>query len=406
MTPNRQLLVALGIVAAAIATVLVAAFTGAEPSSPQGESQGHDHAAMAAGTSTAQPVRIDAESARRIGITYATATSKPFVRTISTVGNVTFDETRLASVSPKIEGWVERLYADFTGAPVRRGQPLLELYSPMLVSAQEELLLARRLADRAAAGGSERAASGAVELLESARRRLRYWDVPEETIRAIEASGTPRRTMVLYAPASGVIIEKMAVTGSRVMPGMELFRIADLSRVWVEGEVFEKDLSLVKNGQRASVSFEAYPGETFPATVTWIHPTVSLEARTGRVRIELANPGLRLKPGMYAKVELTADSDQEVLMIPRSAVHFTGERAIVFVRGAGDVLTPREITTGLASGPDIQVLAGLAEGDVVVSSANFLIDAEANMGSSMAGMHGDPPGAAAPDTAAADHSGH
>jgi Cu(I)/Ag(I) efflux system membrane fusion protein len=335
-------------------------------------------------------------------VTYATAALRPFSRTISTVGNVTFDETRLASVNPKVEGWIERLFVDFTGAPVRRGEPQLEIYSPMLIAAQEELLLASRL--YAASGTGENAAANARELLESARRRLGYWDIDEATIAAIEAAGEPRRTLVLRAPADGIVIEKSAVSGMRVMPGTDLYRIADLARVWIEGEVFEKDLSLVAVGQRAAVSFEAYPGETFAATLTYVYPTVSVEARTGRIRLELANPGLRLKPGMYAKVEIAADAGRTALMIPRSAVHFTGERAIVFLRGEDGVLTPREITTGLAAGADIEVLAGLVEGNVVVSSANFLIDAEANMGSSMAGMHGATDPIPSPDTSA--HTGH
>ena len=407
MTARRQIAVSVGIIGVALAAVAIVVVRGDDDVRPDAAPQEHDHAAMAAASGELQPVSLDPEAARRIGVTYATATVGPLSRTIATVGNVTFDETRLANVNPKVDGWVERLYVDFTGAPVRRGQPLLEIYSPMLIAAQEELLLARRLADQAASGGGERATATARELLESARRRLRYWDIDDSAIREIEAAGEARRTIVLHSPASGVVVEKSVVEGARVMPGMDLYRIADLSRVWVEGEIFEKDLSLVEVGQRAHVTFEAYPGEVFPATVTYVYPTVSLEARTGRIRIELANPDLRLKPGMYAKLELTAEADRPALMIPRSAVHFTGERAIVFVRGEAGALTPREITTGLTAGPDIEVLVGLAEGDVVVSSANFLIDAEANMGSSMAGMHG---GAAPADTtlppSGAGHDGH
>jgi Cu(I)/Ag(I) efflux system membrane fusion protein len=397
MTARRQVLVSVVIIGTALAVLAAVSLRGNDGAVVEAEPQAHDHAAMAAAAGEVQPVTLDPESARRIGVTYATAMLRPFARTIATVGNVTFDETRLTDVSPKVEGWVERLYVDFTGAAVRRGQPLLEVYSPMLIAAQEELLLARRLADAAASAGGERATANARDLLESARRRLRYWDVSEEAIRGIEEAGTARRTLVLHAPASGVVIEKPAVNGGRVMPGMVLYRIADLSRVWIEGEIFEKDLSLVQVGQRASVTFEAYPGESFPATVTWVYPTVSVEARTGRIRLELANRDLRLKPGMYARVELVAEVDRSALMIPRSAVHFTGERSLVFLRGAGNVLTPREITTGLTAGADVVVLAGLVEGDVVVSSANFLIDAEANMGSSMAGMHG---GASPADTTA------
>jgi len=407
MSARKQIVLSLGLVAVAVGVVGAVALLGRGGTAQEEAMGGRDHAAMAAATGDEpRPVRLDAESARRIGVTYATATVKPIVRALRTVGNVTFDETRLANVNPKIEGWVERLYVDFTGAPVRRGQPLLAVYSPMLVAAQEELILARRLADEAAARGSERVTANARDLLDSARRRLRYWDIPDEEIRRIEESGAPQKTLVLNSPASGIVVEKTVVEGARIMPGMDLYRIADLSRVWVEGEVFEKDLSLVRLGQDARVTFEAYPGEVFTGEVTYVYPTVTMEARTGRMRVELANPGLRLKPGMYAKVELGGDESRSALMIPRSAVHFTGERALVFVRGADGVLAHRPITTGLVAGDDIEVLAGLGEGEVVVSSANFLIDAEANMGSSMVAMERDTGAAGAGLAGESDPAGH
>jgi multidrug efflux pump subunit AcrA (membrane-fusion protein) len=313
---------------------------------------------------------------------------------MSTVGNVTWDETRLANVNPKIEGWVEHLYVDFTGAPVRQGQPLFSIYSPMLVSVQEELILARRLFDNIEPGDTGRAARNAQGLLESARRRLRYWDIPDAEIASIEESGMPRKTVTLLAPASGIVVEKNVIEGMRVMPGMDLYRIADLSRVWVEGEVFEKDLSLIRAGQSARVTFESYPGEEFRGTVTYVYPTVSVEARTGRIRIELANPGLRFKPGMYAHLELRAGNERNALLIPRSAVLNTGARALVFVRDLDGMLVPREVTTGFVSGDDVEILAGLTAGETVVTSANFLIDAESNLGSSMRSM----PGMEAPAT--------
>jgi Cu(I)/Ag(I) efflux system membrane fusion protein len=191
-------------------------------------------------------------------------------------------------------------------------------------------------------------------------------------------------------------VEKNVVEGARIMPGMDLYRLADLSRVWIDAEVFEKDLSLVKNGQHAMVSFEAYPGETFHGTVTYTYPTVSTSTRTGRIRLELPNPGLRLKPGMYAKVQLQSPAPQETLLVPRTAVLETGERSMVFHRMGGGELHPVEIVTGLKSGDEVQVLSGLEEGDVVVASATFLIDAESNLGAAMAGMAG---------MAGMDHSG-
>jgi RND family efflux transporter MFP subunit len=343
---------------------------------------------MAAGGDEAQPVSLDAEALRRIGVTYATVTRGSLPVTVKTVGFVTYDETRLATVNPKIEGWVERLLVDFTGAPVVAGQPLLEVYSPGLVTAQEELLLAKSLLQETEESGGVRSRRNAEELLASARRRLAYWDIPEEEIQAIEERGTVTKTLVLRSPASGIVVEKNVVEGARIMPGMDLYRIADLSRVWVEAEIFEKDFSLTRVGQAGVVTFEAYPGEVFRGSVTYAYPTVSASSRTGRVRLELTNPGLRLKPGMYAEVELQAPPLEETLLVPRTAVLQTGERSIVFHRMSNGQLHPMEVVTGLSSGDQVQILSGLGEGTVVVSSATFLIDAESNLGAAMAGMAG------------------
>jgi RND family efflux transporter MFP subunit len=335
-----------------------------------------------------QPVHLDAESARRIGVTYAVAERKSLARAIQTVATVTYDETRVANVNPKIEGWVERLHVDFTGAPVRRGQALLEIYSPMLVAAQEELILARRLADEAAGDPSTDTARRARELLDAARRRLAYWDIAADEIARIEQTGVPQKTLTLRAPAGGIVVDKAVFEGSHVVPGMDLYRIADLSSVWVEGEVFEKDLGLVREGQTARVTVDAYPGREFAGRITYIYPIVSLESRTGRVRIELANPALALKPGMYARIELEVGTGAAALVVPRTAVHATGEHAYVFVSEPGGALVAREVTTGIIAGQDIQVLGGLAEGETVVASANFLIDAESSMRSAIGSMPG------------------
>ncbi len=197
----------------------------------------------------------------------------------------------------------------------------------------------------------------------------------------------------MRAPANGIVVEKNAFEGTRIAPGMNVYRIADLSRVWVEGDVFEKDLSLVELGRAAAVRLEAYPGETFRGSVTYVYPTVSLEARTGRIRVELDNPDLRLRPGMYAEIELNVPAAKPALVVPRTAVFGTGERAVVFVRGADGMLSPREVTPGLPVGREIEILAGLQPGEVVVSSASFLVDAEANLGSAMQAMSGMETGA-------------
>ncbi len=399
MSTRSQILLSLSLVALALVVVAVALRTGAPPDAAE-VMEGHDHAAMTAGSGELEPVVLDADAVRRIGVTYALVERRILTRYVETVGNVVYDETRLATVNPKIEGWVEKLHVDFTGASVREGQPLMEIYSPALVAAQEELILAARLA-RDAAG--ERATASAAELLSSARRRLAYWDVSEEEIRGIEERGEPSRTLTLRSPASGVVVEKSVVEGDRVGPGMTLYRIADLSRVWIEAEVFEKDLAGVERGQGALVQFESYPEETFRGSVTYVYPTVSAQSRTASLRIELANPAGRLKPGMYARVTLDVPPTDPVLVVPRGAVIETGQRTLVFVADAAGALMPREVRIGAASGQLIEVLSGLEEGERVVASAAFLVDAESNLGTMTGGLEAPAASTAMPGM---DHSKH
>lgn len=356
---------------------------------PQAESAGgHDHAAMTAGADE-RPVRLSDEMKDRIGVTYATAKEESLQLRVRAVGTVTYDERRLVSLNPKIEGWVEQLFVDYTGAEVRRGQPMLSIYSPAMVAAQEELLLASQLVERTSGAPESRAAENAQSLLEAARRRLAYWDVSAEEIRRVEESGMPQKGLILRAPASGVVVEKHAQAGARIMPGIPLYHIADLSSVWIEAEVFEKDLSLVHEGQAANVSLEAYPGEVFTGKVTYVYPTVSMEARTGRVRLEIPNPDGRLKPGMFANVRLDAPPTAVEVTVPRTAVLNTGERSVVFVRDESGALVPRGVRTGLGSGDRVQILDGLVAGETVVSSAAFLIDAESSLGAAMQSMERD-----------------
>ncbi|NNF37238.1 MAG: efflux RND transporter periplasmic adaptor subunit [Gemmatimonadetes bacterium] len=410
----------------ALATLLVLAaaalvgwqLQGEAPAQATDAMEGHDHSAMAAGADTQSPVRLSPDDARRIGVTFATAELRSLEVVVEALGAVGYDETRLAAVNPKIEGWIEELHVDFTGATVAEGHPLMDVYSPMLVSAQEELSLAARLLRDAPAGRAEETAR---TLLESARRRLSYWDVPDDEIARIEESGTVSRTLTLRAPAGGIVVEKNVVQGDRIVPGMTLFRVADLSRVWIEADVFEKDLALVAEGQRAVATFEALPGRTFEARVTYVYPTVSMESRTGRVRLELRNPRGELKPGMYARVRLDAPARTPEVVVPRAAVLSTGTRSLVFVRAADGELVPREVVAGRSAGAHVAILEGLSAGDRVVASAAFLVDAESSLGALTAGMDAmessgdDAPvdhsehdmGAMPPDTTpAVDHSGH
>lgn len=359
------------------------------PSAPAAE--GHDHAAMAAmagGDSTA--VMLTADQARRIGVTYAAVEHGPLALEVRAVGQVLLDETRVQAVTLRYDGWVERLQVDRTGQAVRAGDPLLELYAPMVVSAQEELLLARRLATELGAG-DDRAQAGTAELVRSARRRLALWDVPEEEIARLERSGEIARTTTPRASVSGVVLEKSVVAGQRVMAGEVLYRIADLSSVWVTGEVFEQDLRQVALGQVATVEVDALPGLVLRGRVAFIAPTLAPETRTVQVRVELANPGLRLKPGMFATLRLDGAARAAVLSVPRSAVLSTGERTLVFVRLPDGGLAPREVEVGASTPDRVEILRGLAAGETVVASATFLVDAESNLRTALGGM-GDMPG--------------
>lgn len=392
---RNQIILSLGVVLVAVVVVFFVTRSG-DAAPAQETAEGHDHSAMASAGGERQPVVLSREASDLIGVTFVTVERGELPATVRAVGTVAYDETRLASVTPKIEGWVERLRIDFTGAPVKAGQPLMDVYSPALVTAQEELILAARLVRDAPEG---RALSNGEELLASARRRLAYWDISEEEIRRIEESGEPTKTLTLRSPATGIVVEKNVVEGDRIGPGMTVYRIADLSRVWMEAEIFEKDLARVAEGQSAMVTFEAYPGRDFPGRVTYVHPTVSVQSRTARVRVELANRDGVLKPGMYANIELQALPGPPTLLLPRSAIIQTGERVLVFVRAPDGALVPHEVETGRTAGRMIEILSGVEEGERVVSSAAFLVDAESNLGTMTSADSGDA-------VEEMDHSGH
>ena len=371
-----------------IAAVAIAYFATRGPAKGSSAAE-HQHGVPAA-ASSAQPVMLSAADAQRIGVTYAIATVGPLGRAIRTAGQVMFDETRVQSVSLKVDGWVERLDVNFSGQAVTAGTPLLAIYSPMLVTAQEELLLAKRLEMDVAAGSAEVRANAAT-LLSSTRRRLAYWDVPAHDIARIESTGQVERTLTLRAPVSGFVVEKNVLQGQRVMAGEALLRIADLSRVWVEGEVFEQDQASARLGQAVVAEFDALPGRPVRGVITYVNPTLSAETRTTRVRVELDNPNFRLKPGMYATLRWIGAGVQAALSVPRSAVLSTGERHLVFVKLPDGMLEPRDVAIGMATDDRIQILRGLKAGETVVASATFLLDAESNLGTALGGM-GNMPG--------------
>ena len=320
-------------------------------------------------------VIIDAVRQQQIGVRTATLRTAPMSRIVRAVGHVTYDESRLTDFSVKIQGWIEELEIDRTGAFVREGEVLFTLYSPELYSAQIDLLQAVRSRSTIASDLPQSAEYGYVE---AARERLRLWDLTEEQIDAIERAASPLRYVPILSPVSGYVIEKNVVAGSAIAPGQRLYRIAALDRVWVEAEVYESDLPLLREGQRATVELPYLPGERFEAQVGYVYPFLEGSTRTGRVRLELANPALQLRPHMFADVSLSIDLGQR-LQVPASAVIYAGPRRLVFVDLGEGRLLPKEVEVGRSNGSFYEVLSGLEEGEVVVTSGNFLIAAESRL---------------------------
>lgn len=365
----------------------------AEMPGMEGEHAAHMPAMAAPSATDTMPalgrglVQLTSEQEQALGVTYTAVERVSAVREIRTVGRIDAPEQNIADITPKTDGFVEELLVATTGEAVRRGQPLLTIYSPALVAAQEELLTARRLAAQVDPAATE-AWSNAQSMLEASRRRLAWWDITDEQIERLEQTGEVTKTMRLVAPVSGIVLEKDVVEGQRVTPGTRLYRIADLSTVWVEGEVFERDLQFVDVGSQAHIEVTAYPGEHMMGTVSFVYPTVEIASRTNRVRVSVPNAGLRFKPGMFATVFFEVAAIQDDIAVPLEAVVVTGERNLVFVRDEGGLLMPHEVVLGARAGDLVQILSGLAEGETIVASANFLIDAESRLGSTGGGMPG------------------
>jgi Cu(I)/Ag(I) efflux system membrane fusion protein len=284
------------------------------------------------------------------------------------VGIVKYDERKLADVSLKVKGWIRGLKVDATGQPVKKGDVLFHLYSPELLAAQQEYLLALRT----------RNGDAADPLVRAARQRLRLWDIPDAQIDALTRRGEATETLAIRAPASGFVIEKAVVEGAAVEPGMRLYRIAALDRVWIETQIYESDLPHVKVGQPVEVTLPFVPQKKFEGRISYVYPYLQSGTRTGQVRIELSNPGGELKPEMYADVAFEVNRGER-LQVPASAVIYTGPRRLVFVDLGEGRLRPREVKLGQRSGEAFEVLEGLSEGERVVTSGNFLIAAESRL---------------------------
>lgn len=349
-------------------------------------------------------IAIDPVTAQNMGVRTAMVTRRDLHRLIRTVGRVDYDEPKLTSVNAKVDGWIEKLYVAETGQLVKKGQPLLELYSPKLVAAQQEYLLALRNRDVLKDSSFSEITAGGERLLEAARQRLRYWDISDRQIRQLEKNGQVRKTLTLYAPYKGVVTMKMAMPGQHIKAGQELFRIGDISKVWVYADIYEYELPWIKVGQQAEVILPFVGGKTLSAKISTIYPYVEPKTRTVKARLEFANPGLELKPDMYVNVRIQAQKVQDALAVPGEAVLHSGEKQRVFVAPGEGKFEPREVKTGVQDREGyIQITQGLIEGERVVTSAQFLFDSESRLREAIQKML-EPEEA---EPAAADvHAGH
>lgn len=368
---------------------------------PKKDQMGMDYIPVHEGeeeTGAGSQTKIGPEKIQKLGVRTEAASLRDLARVVHAVGRVEANERLTYTIAPKFEGWIEKLYVNTTGQPVGRGQPLLEVYSPELVSAQKEYAIAIQ-GQKSLQNASPEAQAGMKQLAESSLARLRNWDISDEQLQALSKSGEARRTLTLRSPVSGVVMEKKAVQGMRFMPGEVLYQIVDISSVWIVADVFEQDLALVEAGQTAKVKVNAYPGKEFTAKVAYVYPSLNTQTRTVPVRLELANPGNLLKPAMYADIELAAPAQGKVLAVPTSAVIFGGTRQTVLVEVADGRFEPREVKLGTQGKDYVEVLEGVGEGEKVVVSANFLIDSESNLKAALGSFGGQAP-------AAAEHKGH
>ncbi len=321
-------------------------------------------------------VKISAERQQLIGVKTAPVTSQDIHKLIKAVGLVDYAEPNLSIVNLKFEGWVEKLYVSSTGRSVRKGEPLLDIYSPDLVAAEQEYLIALKAGATLGEGSS---------ILKSAREKLKLWDVTDAQVNELGRMGELKRILTVYSPGSGIVIEKNVVQGQKVMSGENLFKIADLTTVWILGEVYEYELPFIKTGLEAKVSLSYYPGETFDGRIAYVYPYLKPDTRTNQIRIEASNPGFKLKPQMFANLEIHVDYGTR-LTVPADAVLDAGDSKIVFVASGDGTFEPREVKLGVRGEDLYEVLGGVREGENVVTSANFLVDSESSLKAALSRM--------------------
>ena len=334
-------------------------------------------------------VYLTPEKQQLIGVRTEPVARTPMVKSIRTVGQVTTDESRISRVHTKIGGWVDKLYVNFTGAQVRKGQPLLSIYSPELVATQEEYLLALRARGRLRQSSFREVADGGDSLLAATRRRLELWDVPESEIRRIEKAGQPIKTITLYAPTTGYVMDKPVLEGMKVDPSTDLMVVADLSSVWVQAEFYESDAANVSVGDTAKLTVNSYPELSWAGSVDYIFPSVDPQTRTLRARLIFTNRGMLLKPGMYGNVMMEKRLGDQIT-VPEEAVLDSGTRQIVFVDRGDGHYEPREVKVGERANGRREILSGVAPGEMVVTNGNFMIDSESRLKSAIQGMEAMP----------------
>lgn len=350
-------------------------------------------AGKSASSASTGTVSVTPSQQRELGITFGSVEMRPLTADTRATGVVTFDEARIAQVAPKFGGFVERLYVNETGQPVNRGQPLLDIYSPDVLAAEQELLLAEQLQRNIGQSAVPGAPTSSTDLVAAARRRLELWDISPAQIDDVVRSGKTRRAFTLYSPASGVVVMKNIVQGQAVTAGQTVYTVADLADVWIDVQLRESDAGAARMGAAADIDITGLAERAFKGRVAYVYPTLDTASRAVRARVVVSNTDGTLKPGMYATVRLR-NASQAVLSVPASAVLRTGTRNVVFVELGGGRLMPTEIEVGRVAGDYAEVLSGLEPGQRVVTSAQFLLDSESNLGEVMRSMISQTPSGA------------
>lgn len=388
-----------------IMTVLIAGIATAKAAPPPSSHTGHGEALppQPAKPQVAVPAKVDEfgedaatieiplDRQKLIGVKTVVAAVTPLHRTIRTIGRIEYDERGLATINTKIEGWIEKLHVNYTGDYVKKGEPVAEIYSPELYATQQEFLNVLEWTGKKPSGGGDRKlyynkeadfpdllARDAQAMVKAARQRLKLWDISDAQIAKIEKTGTAVRTLTIYSPASGYVVQKAALQGMRVMPGEKLLDIVDLSTLWVVADIYENDLPFVKIGQKATISLSNFSGKKIESTIDYLYPLLSGDTRTVKARFTIPNPNGELKPQMFTEVEIFINLGKK-LALPEAAVINTGTRRMIYLDKGDGIFEPRDVTTGIRAEGMIEITAGLSPGEKVVSHANFLIDSEARL---------------------------